>query len=156
MNHELNEQERNKAASRRFHEEVWTKGNLDVIDELFEPDYKVASLPPWRKPGTQGLKEFIADNHRMFKGIVSTVDDQVAEGDKVATRFHATGTHVGDLNGPVGLVKATGKQVTWKGISIARYRNGKVIETTGIYDNMDLMQQLGAVPRPPEPTPENR
>jgi predicted ester cyclase len=145
------EQDRNKAASRRFHDEVWTKGNLDVIDELFEPDYKVQNLPPWRKPGAAGLKEFIADNHRMFADIVSVVDDQVAEGDKVATKFHATATHVGDLNGPVGLVKATGKQVTWKGMTIARYRDGKVVESAGLFDNMDLMQQLGAVPRPSTP-----
>jgi len=151
MDNEQSEQERNKAASRRFHAEVWNKGNLDVIDELFIPDYKVQNLPPWRKPGAAGLKEFIADNHRMFADIVSTIDDQVAEGDKVATKFHATATHVGDLNGPVGLVKATGKRVTWKGMTIARYRDGKVIESTGIFDNMDLMQQLGAVSRPPEP-----
>jgi SnoaL-like domain len=68
------EQERNKAASRRFHEEVWNQGNLEVIDELFAPHYVVHDLPPWRKPGA-ALKEFIADNHRMFKDIVSTVDN---------------------------------------------------------------------------------
>lgn len=139
--------ENNKTVIKRYFEEVWNNHNLDVIDELFAPDYVVHNLPPWRKPGASGLKEFVADNHRMFPDVKNTVEDLVAEGDKVAVRFSATATHKGDLNGPVGLVPATNKSVTWRGIIINRFESGKIVEVWGVTDNMDLMQQLGAIQR---------
>ena len=138
--------EKNKQLVRRFYEEVWNKGNLDVIDELFEPDYEVGNRPPWRKPGAAGLKEFITDNQRMFPDSHTEVLDMVAEGDKVAVAIRATATHKGDLRGPVGLVKATGKTVHWQGVLIFWIRDGKVYRSDGVIDNMGLMQQLGAVP----------
>lgn len=144
----MDEKEANKALVRRFYDEVWSQNKLDLIDELFAPDYTVGKLPPWRKPGAAGLKEFIADNHRMFPDIHHEVVWIVAEGDYVAAYFKATATHKGDLNGPVGLVRATGKRVEWDGASFFRIENGKIVETKGVINNMSLMQQLGAVPDP--------
>ena len=140
--------DKNKAIVKRFYDEVWNQCNLALADELFIPDYKVPNAPPWRKPGVEGLKAFITDNHRMFPDIHHQIEDMVAEGDKVAVRFSGGGTHKGDLVGPVGLVPATNKKVHWRGMNIFTFKNGKIIEANGLTDNMELMQQLGAVPSP--------
>jgi steroid delta-isomerase-like uncharacterized protein len=144
----MTQQEQNKALVQHFYDEAWNQGNLDVIDELFTPDYEVVNRPAWRAPGTAGLKEFILDNQRVFPDAHHTVIDMVAEGDKVAVYFKATGTHKGDLHGPVGLVPATGKKVQWDGMNIIQITGGKIVQTKGIANNMSLMQQLGAVPTP--------
>src|SRR5262245_59244118 len=102
----MTQEDANKEIVRRFYEEAWTQKKLEVIDELFAANYVAGTLPPWRKPGAVGLKEFIADNHRMFPDVRHEVVWIVAEGDRVAAYFKATATHKGDLNGPVGLVPA--------------------------------------------------
>jgi len=142
------EAEKNKAVVARFYEEAWNKKNLSVIDETHAPDYELGRLQPWRKHGAEGLKEFIADNHRMFPDVHINIDDLIGEGDKVAMRMSATATHKGDLVGPVGLVKATNKKVNWYGIFIFQLKEYKIVKAWGVTDNMDLMQQLGAVKKP--------
>jgi steroid delta-isomerase-like uncharacterized protein len=144
----MTQEEKNKEIVRRFYDEVWNKGDLAVVDELFIPNYVVVHLPPWRTPGAEGLKQFIADNHRMFPDVHQTIEDMVAEGDQVAVYLKATATHKGDLNGPVGLVPATNKKVSWEGVIFLKLKNGKIVETKGVIDNMSLMQQLGAVQKP--------
>lgn len=144
----MNTQDKNKEVIRRFYDEVWNKCDLDVADELFEHDYLIPDLPAWRKPGVDGLKEFIADNHRMFPDVHHVIENIVAEGDAVAVFIKGSGTHKGDLNGPVGFVPATGKAVTWRGVLFFKLKDGKVVESKGVIDNMGLMQQLGAVPSP--------
>jgi predicted ester cyclase len=84
----------------------------------------------------------------MFPDVHQIIYDMVAEGDKVAVYLKATATHKGDLNGPIGLVHATGKKAGWEGVIFLRLKNGKIIETKGVIDNMSLMQQLGAIPKP--------
>jgi predicted ester cyclase len=144
----MSQEEKNEALVRRFYDEVWGKNNVVVVDELFVPDYKSANLPPWRKPGAAGLKEFVLDNHRMFPDVHHEIELIIARNDKVAVYFRATATHKGDLNGPVGLVPATGKQVHWDGATFFRIEDDKIVETHGVINNMTLMQQLGAVPPP--------
>jgi predicted ester cyclase len=141
-------EESNKQAVLRYYDGAWNKNNLEVIDEIFEPDYIVENLPPWRKPGAKGLKEFLADNHKMFSNIRNTIEDVMAEGDKVAVRFKAEAIHVGVLDGPVGKVPVTNKKVYWRGMAIFQLRNGKVMQAWGVTDNLGLMQQLGAIPEP--------
>lgn len=138
----------NKEAIKYYFEEAWNKRNYKAVDEVYAPDYVMSKMPPWRKPGTQGLKEFLADNHRMFPDAHNTVEDLIEEGDKVVARISGTATHKGDLVGPVGLVPTTNKKVTWRGIFIFQFKNGKVVRTWSITNNMELMQQLGAVPKP--------
>jgi steroid delta-isomerase-like uncharacterized protein len=139
-------EEQNKAIARRFYVEVWNNHDLAAVDQLFITDYEVVGRPAWREPGAAGLKAFITDNHRMFPDVHHTIIDMVAEDDKVAVYFKVTATHEGDLNGPVGLVPATGKKVHWNGMSILQMKDGKIIRTKGIINNMSLMQQLDAVP----------
>ena len=144
----MTQEEKNKEIAKRFYAEVWNNGDLAAIDEIFITDYEVVDRPAWREPGAAGLKAFIADNHRMFPDVHHTIVDMVAEDDKVAVYFKATATHEGDLNGPVGLVPATGKKVHWDGMSILQIKDGKIIRTKGVINNLTLMQQLGAVPTP--------
>jgi predicted ester cyclase len=94
--------------------------------------------------GPQGLKELVTTLRTAFPDLRLTVDDMVAEGDKVVDRFMARGTHQGELFG----IAATGKQVAWLGIAIHRIVGGQLVETWASPDTLGLMRQLGAVPTP--------
>ena len=134
--------EENKALALRVFEEVWNKGNLDAIDEIYVPDIVDHPHPPGLPPGVKGTKAFISMYLSAFPDTKMTVDLQIAEGDKVATRWTAQGTHKGELMG----IPATGKQVTVTGIGIDRIAGGRIVETWGEFDQMGMMQQLGVVP----------
>jgi steroid delta-isomerase-like uncharacterized protein len=136
--------EQNKAIVRRAFEEPW-KGNLDVVDELVATQY-IGHDPANPEPlhGPEGVKEFISGYRAAFPDARITVEEQLAEGDLVATRWSARGTHAGELMG----VEPTGKQVTVSGLAISRLENGKIVEEFQNWDNFGLMKQLGAVPEP--------
>jgi len=95
-------------------------------------------------PGTAGIKQFISIYRTAYPDTHFTVEDQVAEGDKVATRWTATGTHRGELMG----IAPTGKRVTVTGIAITRVTNGKIVETWNNFDALGQLQQLGVIPVP--------
>jgi steroid delta-isomerase-like uncharacterized protein len=134
--------DQNKAIVRRAFEEPW-KGKLDVVDELVASQY-IGHDPANPEPlhGPEGVKEFISSYRGAFPDARITVEDQLAEGDLVATRWSGRGTHEGELMG----VEPTGKQVTVSGLTISRLENGKIVEEFQNWDNFGLMQQLGAVP----------
>jgi steroid delta-isomerase-like uncharacterized protein len=136
----------NKALIRRVYEEAWNKGNLAILDEVVSPDYVDHSLPPGLPPGKEGIKQLIAMYQAAFPDTVMTVEDQIAEGDKVVTRWSARGTHKGELMG----VPPTGKVVTVSGIDISRVADGMEVEHWAEFDLMGMMQQLGVVPAPGE------
>lgn len=130
-------------ASRRLLEEVWSKGNFAVIDDLVDANYvnhdpNAAQLPP----GREGMKQFAMAYRSAFPDLSMTVEDQVAEGDKVVTRWCARGTHKGALPG----LPATGKSATVTGIGIDRIVNGKIVESWGNWDQFGMLRQLGAIP----------
>jgi steroid delta-isomerase-like uncharacterized protein len=134
--------EQNKAIVRRAFEEPW-KGNLDVIDELIATQYighDPASPEPLRGPA--GVKEFISTYRAAFPDARITVEQQLAEGDLVATRWTGRGTHEGELMG----ITATSKRVTVSGLTISRLEGGKIVEEFQNWDTFGMMQQLGAVP----------
>jgi steroid delta-isomerase-like uncharacterized protein len=134
--------EQNKKIVRRAFEEPW-QGNLDVVDELTARDYighDPANPEPLRGP--EGVKEFISSYRAAFPDARITVEEQVAEGDLVATRWSGRGTHEGELMG----VQPTGKQVTVSGLTISRLKGGKIVEEFQNWDNFGMMQQLGAIP----------
>jgi steroid delta-isomerase-like uncharacterized protein len=134
--------EQNKMIVRRAVEEPW-KGNLDVVDELTAPDYighDPANPEPLRGP--EGVKEFISSYRAAFPDARLTVEQQLAEGDLVATRWSGRGTHEGELMG----IQPTGKQVTVSGLTISRLKGGKIVEEFQNWDNFGMMQQLGAIP----------
>ena len=134
--------EENKAIARRFIDEVINKGDLGVIDELVSPSMVDHSAPPGLPSGPEGTKQMLTMSRTAFPDPNGTLQDLLAEGDKVAVRYTIRGTHQGDFMG----IAATGKKVTIEGIEIDRIEDGKVVEHWESMDMMALMQQLGAVP----------
>jgi steroid delta-isomerase-like uncharacterized protein len=134
--------ESNKAAARAEFE-IWNTGELDLLDELVAPDV-VHHDPydPRARDGLEGLKESIAANRRAFPDLRITIEDQVAEGDKVVTRWTTSMTHAGDLGGSA----ATGRRVTIAGITIERFEDGKVVEAWRSMDTLGLLRGIGALP----------
>ena len=138
--------EENKVVARRAFEDHFNTGNLGVAEEIFAPDYvnHDPSLPDFGS-GPEAANQAVRLYRDAFPDARITVEDQVAEGDKVATRWSARGTHQGDLMG----VGPTGNRVEITGITISRIGGGKIAEDWINYDAMGMMQQIGAIP-PPE------
>jgi steroid delta-isomerase-like uncharacterized protein len=133
--------EKNKAIGRRVFEEVWA-GKLDVADEIFDASYVAHRLGAELPPGPEGIKLFASVYRSAFPDVVMTVEDQIAEGDKVVTRWTARGTHQGELMG----IPATGKPIVVPGISIGRFVGDKMVETWNSWDGLGMLQQLGVIP----------
>jgi steroid delta-isomerase-like uncharacterized protein len=138
--------ETNKTLARRFFEEVFGKGKLNVLDEIIAKDHVNSGpgTPPELAPGLEGTKQLVTMYRNAFPDLRFTIDEQLAEGDKVVTRWTAHGTHQGELAG----IPATGKSSTVTGIVVDRIANGKIAETWGIFDQFGMMQQLGVIPTP--------
>jgi steroid delta-isomerase-like uncharacterized protein len=135
--------EGNKNVVRRLFEEVWNKGNLQVADDLFTPNYAHHdSSTPDVGRGPESEKKRATLYRTAFPDIRLTVEDIIAEGETVVARWSCRGTHKGDLNG----IAPTGKQFNITGVSIARFTNGKISEGFVNWDALSLMQQLGVVP----------
>jgi steroid delta-isomerase-like uncharacterized protein len=131
----------NKDLIRRFCEEAWNKGNLDVLPEIFAPDYVRHDLRPGNPvSGPEGQKRIAADFRAAFPDLRTSIDLMVAEGDMVVVRWTAEGTNTGAW----GNVAPTGKRARFSGVNIFRIRNGKVVELWNHRDDLGLMQQLGA------------
>ncbi len=135
--------EQNKAVRRRFFEEVVNQGNLALVDELLSPDF-VDHSGMFGAPGREGARQGWAAFHAAFASFHSTLEDLIAEGDKVVQRFTARGTHTGEWMG----IPATGKQVEVTGMAIHRIAGGKIAENWANMDMLGFMQQLGLVPAP--------
>jgi steroid delta-isomerase-like uncharacterized protein len=135
--------EQNKALVRRLVEQVWNKGNLAVIDEILSPDYVLHISAPG-SPDRDGYKQAVSMYHKAFADFSLTIEDMIAEADKVVIRCTLRGTHKGQYMG----VAPTGKQVSLSVISIRRIEDGKIVEEWVELDMLGLMQQLGAVPSP--------
>ncbi len=133
--------EDNKATARRWYEGVFNNGNLDLINGLFAPNF-VDHDPVNPLPGLEGVRQVVTMYRSAFPDRHITVEDWVAEGDKVVTRFRAQGTHSGALMG----VPPTGKQVTVTGIDVLGFKNSKIAEHWGNRDDLGMLQQLGVIP----------
>lgn len=135
--------EQNKTIVRRAFEEVYNRGNLDIVDELVSSDFVVhASSEDIHGP--TGLKLYVTALRQAFPDLHLTIDDQVAEGDRVVTRWTARGTHTGTFQG----TPPTGKHGTMTGIDIDRVIDGRAVECWTNTDELGLLQQLGVVPTP--------
>jgi hypothetical protein len=128
-----------KAVARRFIEEVLGKGRFDMMGELAAPHYLDHNLPPGVTP-----QQSIGAVRAGFPDLRVTIDDRIAEGDKVVTRWTIHGTHTGNLFG----MPPTGQAMTMTGISIYRIAEGKMVEGWVQYDQLGMMQQLGLAPVP--------
>ena len=125
----------NKAAARRFFEEVWNQRRFEMIPEIFAPTLTFNG----QQVSRDVIEQAISSRLVAFPDIHVTVDEQVAEGDKVSTRRTWTGTQSGVYRG----VEPTGKLVTWTQISIVRFEEGKIVEDWAVADELALLQQLG-------------
>ena len=134
--------EANKAILLRVFNEVYQGGDVDVIDEICAPDYIYRRAGNPDIHGPEGFKQFAASALAAYPDIQFTVDDMIAVGDKVVSRWTFTGTHKGELGG----IPPTGKRVTQTGITISQLANGKLIECRTFGDVLGGMQQLGVIP----------
>jgi steroid delta-isomerase-like uncharacterized protein len=134
----------NKSVIRTFIEDVINQGRLERADDLVIEDFVELDPLPGQAQGRDGLKEVIRQMRGAFPDIHWTVDEMLAEGDKVFTRFTWSGTHEGAFLG----VPATGRRITVKGMVIDRLVAGKMADSRILMDTLGMMQQLGALPGP--------
>jgi steroid delta-isomerase-like uncharacterized protein len=133
--------EANKALVRRFYEEVWGRGNLDVADEVFADEYERHDFRAGDPAaGPEGQKQIAAAFRAAFPDLTWEVDFVLADGDLVAGRWTATGTHLGAWAG----VEPTGRAMRFSGINVFRFADGKVVEIWNHRDDLGLLEQLGA------------
>ena len=136
--------EENKAIVRRLYEEAITQKKLEVLDEIMSPDVVDHAPFPEQAPGLEGFKGSFALMISAFPDYQSTVEEQIAEGDKVVTRFTSRGTHQGEFMG----IAPTGNRVRVTGIDIDWVVEGKIVEHWSEADLLGMMQQLGVIPPP--------
>lgn len=131
----------NKQIARRIFEEVFTKGKYEVADECVAPNHVShdPNNPPGYVQGPEGLKMVARLYRGAFPDMVMTIDDQIAEGDRVVTRWSCRGTHTGNL----AELPPTGRKVTVIGTSVERFASGKVVESWINWDFAGMMRQLG-------------
>ena len=123
----------NKTLVRREQEELWNHtGDLDAAEELFAAGQAEAA------------KQEAADFRRGFPDVISTIEDLIAEGDKVVARWRSRATHRGDYMG----TPPTDKEVQFTGISFYRIEGNKITESWTVEDELGLMRQIGAIPEP--------
>jgi steroid delta-isomerase-like uncharacterized protein len=134
--------EENKAIVRRFIAEAFNEGNPEVFPALIARDYVMHVAGAQELHGPEAMRGFVTDFRTAFPDLHSTIEDQVAEGDQVATRFTSRGTQRGALNG----MPPTGKAVTLTGTVIDRIVNGQYAETWFQADMLGMLQQLGVIP----------
>jgi steroid delta-isomerase-like uncharacterized protein len=137
--------EENRALIQRFVEEAFNRGNLGVVDEIYSPDYVGHTAgAPEQTSGPEGVKGFVGLYRSAFPDLHTTIEDIVTEGDKLAYRWTAVGTHQGELFG----VPPSSNRVELTGITIERMEGGKIVETYNNFDQLGMMRQIGAIPSP--------
>jgi steroid delta-isomerase-like uncharacterized protein len=132
----------NTAVSLRFVDEVINRGHLDVVDELTDPGFVDHSAPAGVPPTAEGAKMFFAMFRAAFPDLHATVDDVIAEGDRVVHRRTTSGTMRGDFMG----MPASGKTASWSGIHIIRFVDGRLAEHWSVIDQSGMLAQLGFGP----------
>jgi steroid delta-isomerase-like uncharacterized protein len=132
--------ETNKDILRRFYAEFWNAGNVDAVDALVAEDFVDHQAVPGMPSGKEGFAELIHQWHTGFPDMSETVEDLIAEGDRVVGRFTFRGTHTGDFLG----IAPTGRAVSMTGIDIVRIRDGKIAEFWYAEQLNDLLSQLTA------------
>ena len=131
--------EQNKALVQRVIQELVNKGDFSLLDELVASDYAYYEPTVGEMQGRDGYRSLVSMYRSAFPDMTLTINEQIAEGDKVVTCWTARGTHGGELMG----VPPTGKQVTVQGVVISRIKDGKLIQDFESYDVHGMMRQLG-------------
>lgn len=131
--------EQNIATQKKMGEAVNT-GKLEVLNEVFAANVIDHDPAPDQGPGPQGFIQFFTGFRAAFPDLAIAVEHLVADDDNVALAYTVTGTHQGSFHG----VAATGKKIKARGMQIARFENGKIVERWGSSDEMGILKQLGA------------
>jgi len=124
--------------------EIFNQGKLQLIDELYAPDYRDRSVQPGMAPTREGFKQFVTSLRTAFPDLHYTIDDSIESGDKFVTRLTASGTMRGEFAG----MPATNKHATWTEFHIVRVNNDLVVEHWGLIQELGMMVQLGVIPAP--------
>jgi steroid delta-isomerase-like uncharacterized protein len=132
----------NGVVARRFGEEVWGRGDLRAAEEVLAEDFIEHNPVAGQGPGREGHKRLLKEWRAAFPDLTITVDDLVADGDRVGLRWTAHATHRGELIG----MPATGRRVTLTGIDDLRIVDGRIAERWGEFNSTEMLQQLGALP----------
>lgn len=133
--------EANKAILHRAVEEIWNRNNLNAADELVAENFVDHTPLPGQLPGRDGFKQVVRTIHGAFPDIQETIEDLVAEGDKVVLRVLMKGTHINPFMG----IESTNKRIEISGMAIVRIVDGKIAERWSISDDFSLFIELGAV-----------
>lgn len=132
--------EANKALIRRFYDQVWNKAEYWAADDLVAPEY--VRHAPQPITGRDGIREIVSQVRAAFPDLFISIEDLLADGDRVAVRWHGYGTHSGEFRG----VAPTHNPVQVNGITISRFHNAQIAEEWAQWDTLGLMRQLEARP----------
>jgi steroid delta-isomerase-like uncharacterized protein len=133
----------NKALVRRWFDEVWNTGSVSAIDEMLASNAVVHGLGPDLR-GPAEFKPFHVAYRSAFPDVRLQVEEVIAEGDLIAARWSATGTHRGDSLG----FASTGRRAQFTGLTMVRIQGGKIVEGWNNFDQLGMFQQLGVVTLP--------
>jgi predicted ester cyclase len=133
-----------KANARRIIDEAWNKGNLEVWDEIYTADYVRHKSPFPDIEGSEAAKQFIVDCRTAYPDFQLTIDEIIAEGNTIVTRWTYQGTQTSQS--PTTGASPTGKKVTFSGCTVGHYMGDKIVEEWEYGDYLGLSQQLGIVP----------
>jgi predicted ester cyclase len=142
----VTDRDANKLRSRRLYEQVFGGGNYAAADELLAPDHLSHGPGVPAQSGVEHIKRQAALLRTALPDLVVQLEDQVAEGERVSSRWRGTGIHAGPLQLPSGAVAPTGNRVDFQEIRIDRHVGGRIVESWFIPDRMTLWQQLGLLP----------
>lgn len=135
----------NKALIERYFDEVRNAHQGNVVEQVFSSDVTVHVDTPHGEEtirGVPAIRQTVQEYATALPDLRFTIEDQIAEGEKVVVRWRAEGTHRGELQG----VAATGKRVSFAGVDIFRVANGRIAEGWSSYDRLGILQQIGAMP----------
>jgi steroid delta-isomerase-like uncharacterized protein len=135
--------ERNKELYRDFIAEIFNRGRFERLNEFLTADYVNHDAPPGSAPGRDGIREVVTMFRGAFPDLKVTIDDQIAEDDKVSSLATTTGTH----RGPIFGIQPTGQAIAMKGVTMVRIAHGRLAESWVKNDLLSLMTQLGAGPK---------
>ena len=134
--------EQNKALMRNYIEEAWNKGNLDFVDKNFSSDFVGHGTFHGQPTNRDGVKSVISTIRNAIPDLNITIEDMLAEGTKVASRWVTKGTHKGDLMS----AKPTGNKISVSETAVFRVKDGKVVEAWANRDDLGFLQQIGLIP----------
>lgn len=134
--------EQNKALVRRVIEEIVNRGDLELVYQLISPEYAYFEPTVGSMRGREGYKGIVTTYRNAFPDLKLVIDEQIAEGETVVTRWRGEGTHGGELMG----VTPTGRRVSVQGVVISRIKNGQLVDDFECYDVLGMLRQLGVAP----------